>query len=364
MAMVGRLAALGPVGPGARLGILGGGQLGRMTALAAARLGISCHIFTPEDNGPASQVCPMVTLAAYDDLDALSRFAASVDVITFEFENIPAASVAHLAALRPVRPGWKALETAQDRILEKRFFNDLGIATAPWAPVTDGPQSLAEAVAKIGCPAILKTTRLGYDGKGQVRLNAPGDSAAAWAALGNRPAVLEGLVPFVSEISVIIARAPDGATACFEPTLNHHREGILHTSSVPAPIRPQTAIAARAIAESAALALDLVGLLAVELFVLADGSLLVNEMAPRPHNSGHWTMDACHTDQFEQFVRAVCGLPLGDPSRFRAMRMTNLIGDEVHDWPLLMATPGARLHLYGKVESRRGRKMGHVNTPV
>ncbi|MCF8481569.1 MAG: 5-(carboxyamino)imidazole ribonucleotide synthase [Rhodospirillum sp.] len=360
--MVNRTTSL-PIGPGGVLGIIGGGQLGRMTALAAARLGIRCHVFTPETNGPAEQVCAATTIAAYDDTRALEAFAGAVDAVTFEFENIPAASVARLAELVPVRPGWRALETAQDRITEKTFFNALGINTAPWVSV-DGVESLEAALAKLGHPSILKTTRLGYDGKGQARLTTETDPKAAWESLRTDAAVLEGFVDFTREVSVIVARGVDGATACFEPTENVHRDGILHTSTVPATLTTGQTETARAIATRAAEALDLVGLLAVEMFVTRTGDLLVNEMAPRPHNSGHWTMDACHVDQFEQFVRAVCGLPLGDPARFRPMRMRNLIGAEADAWPQLLARPGAKLHLYGKSESRPGRKMGHVNTPI
>jgi 5-(carboxyamino)imidazole ribonucleotide synthase len=334
-----------------------------MTALAAARLGIRCHIFTPDPDGPAEQVCAAVTIAPYDDFAALESFASAVDAVTFEFENIPAASVAHLAERIPVRPGWRALETAQDRITEKTFFNDLGIATAPWAPV-NGPDSLEAALETLGRPSILKTTRLGYDGKGQARLTAETNPKAAWDSLRTDAAVLEGFVDFTSEISVIVARGLDGATACFEPTENVHRDGILHTSTVPSALTADQAETARSIATRAAEALDLVGLLAVELFVTRTGEILVNEMAPRPHNSGHWTMDACHVDQFEQFVRAVCGLPLGDPTRFRPMSMRNLIGADADTWPELLAHPGAKLHLYGKAESRPGRKMGHVNIPT
>ncbi|WP_413203421.1 5-(carboxyamino)imidazole ribonucleotide synthase [Rhodospirillum sp. A1_3_36] len=352
-----------PIGPGRTLGIIGGGQLGRMTALAAARLGIRCHIFTPDSDGPAEQVCSAVTIAPYDDFAALEAFANAVDVVTFEFENIPAASVAHLAERVAVRPGWRALDTAQDRITEKTFFNDLGIATAPWVPV-DGLDSLDAALMKLGRPAILKTTRLGYDGKGQARLTAETDTKTAWDSLKTDAAVLEGFVDFTCEVSVIVARGVDGATACFEPTENVHRDGILHTSTVPSALTPNQAKTAQSIATRAAEALDLVGLLAVELFVTRTGEILVNEMAPRPHNSGHWTMDACHVDQFEQFVRAVCGLPLGDPTRFRSMRMLNLIGADADSWPRLLAQPGAKLHLYGKSESRPGRKMGHVNMPT
>ncbi|WP_041794443.1 5-(carboxyamino)imidazole ribonucleotide synthase [Pararhodospirillum photometricum] len=350
------------IGPGGWIGILGGGQLGRMTALAAARLGLRCHIYTPEAEGPAGQVASRVTVAPYEDLDALARWADSVDVITFEFENVPAASLASLAGRRPLRPGPRALEIAQDRISEKSFFADLGIPTAPWVPV-HGADDLRHGLAHLGGPALLKTARLGYDGKGQLRLDPTSDPEDAWRSLGQVPAVLEGLVSFSREVSVIVARGLDGAVACFDPTENVHRNGILHTSTVPAALSEDEAEAACRVAIRAAQALDLVGLLAVEMFLTMDGQIIANEMAPRPHNSGHWTMDACHTDQFEQLVRAVCGLPLGDPGRFRPLRMLNLIGDDVLDWVSHLARPGARLHLYGKHESRPGRKMGHVNFP-
>ncbi|MFD2234078.1 5-(carboxyamino)imidazole ribonucleotide synthase [Phaeospirillum tilakii] len=350
--------------PGGTVGIVGGGQLGRMAALAAARLGYRVHIFSPEPDSPAAQVAAAATVAAYTDPAALESFARAVDVVTFEFENIPADSVRRLAEIVPVRPSWTVLETAQDRIVEKRFFNGIGIATAPWRAV-DGVAALEAALAEIGRPAVLKTARMGYDGKGQVRIDADTDAAAAWAALGKAPggaagsAILEGFIDFQGEISVVIARGGDGAWAAFDPAWNVHRHHILHTSTVPAPIPAATATAAIDIARRAAEALDVIGLLAVEMFVTPDG-LLVNEMAPRPHNSGHWTIDACLTDQFEQFIRAVCGLPLGSPRRHSDAVMTNLIGDEAADWLDLLRDPEAHLHLYGKAEARPGRKMGHV----
>ncbi|HEY1720193.1 MAG TPA: 5-(carboxyamino)imidazole ribonucleotide synthase [Magnetospirillaceae bacterium] len=351
----------GRVAPGSTIGILGGGQLGRMTALAAAQLGYRSHIFCPDDDAPASQVTPLTTRAGYDDEAALTRFAQSVDVITFEFENIPAGAVRVTGAIKPVRPGLKALETSQDRVAEKRFFEREGIATAPWRPVMDFP-ALAPALAQIGRPALIKTVRMGYDGKGQARLkDESADLSAAWRSVGGKPCILEGMVDFEREISVIVARGVDGATRCYEPVENRHKDGILDTTTVPAPISAPLAREAEAMAIRAAQALDLVGLLAVEMFVTRDGRILASEMAPRPHNSGHWTMDAANTSQFEQLVRAICGLPLGDPSRFADAVMTNLIGDDIAQWPALITEPNTHLHLYGKTEARPGRKMAHVN---
>jgi len=353
-----------PLPPGSTIGIVGGGQLGRMAALAAARLGYRVHVFTPEADSPAAQVAARTTQAAYDDRAALESFADAVDVVTFEFENIPADSVRLLADRVPVRPGWSVLEVAQDRIAEKTFFNRIGIATAPWRPVGSAAE-LDAALAAIGRPAVLKTARFGYDGKGQVKIGPGTDAAGAWAALGlgeHAPggAILEGFIAFEGEASVIVARGVDGAWQAFEPCWNTHRDHILHTTTIPAPIDSATAHAAIEIARRSAEALGVVGLLAVELFLTPDG-LLANEMAPRPHNSGHWTMDACLTDQFEQFVRAVCGLPLGSPERHSDVVMTNLIGADSDLWLDILSEPAARLHLYGKADSRPGRKMGHVN---
>jgi len=353
-----------PLPPGSTVGIIGGGQLGRMAALAAARLGYRVHVFTPEQDSPAAQVSAAATVAEYSDEAAIAAFARSVDVVTFEFENIPADSVRLMASLVPVRPGWNVLETAQDRIDEKRFFNDLGIATAPWRAVTSAAE-LATALDEIGRPAVLKTARMGYDGKGQVRIDQDTDPAEAWAALGagltgGGQGILEGFIDFQGEISVIVARGADSAWAAFDPAWNVHRHHILDTSTVPAPISAATAAQAIDIARRAAEALNVIGLLAVEMFVTPTG-LLVNEMAPRPHNSGHWTMDACVTDQFEQFIRAVCGLPLGSAARHSNAVMTNLIGAEADRWREILADPESRLHLYGKAEARPGRKMGHVN---
>ena len=349
----------GRVAPGGTIGILGGGQLGRMTALAAARLGYRCHIFCPEPDAPARQVSAATTLAHYDDAAAIEVFARACDVVTYEFENVPSGAAQVASRFAPVRPGVRALETAQDRIAEKRFFEREGIATAPWRPVFDFP-ALGPALTQLGRPALLKTVRQGYDGKGQARILADTDPIAAWRAVGGHACILEGLVDFEREVSAIAARGLAGEIACFDATENVHLGGILHTSTVPAAIPPALAREAQAMAARAAERLELMGLLALELFVTRDGKLLANEMAPRPHNSGHWTIDACATSQFEQFVRAICGLPLGDPARIADATMTNLIGDEVERWPEFVKEPGARVHLYGKSEARPGRKMGHV----
>ena len=345
--------------PGSIIGIIGGGQLGRMAALAAAQMGYHVHIFCPDQDSPASHVAARTTIAAYDDGDALTAFARAVDVVTFEFENIPVASVELLSKLVTVRPSARVLEVAQDRISEKTFFNGLGIATAPWRQV-ESLTDLEHAVAALGRPSILKTARMGYDGKGQVKILDGTDLAAAWASLKTDRAVLEGFVTFDGEVSVIIARSPDGGHSCFEPVWNVHTNHILDTSTVPAPISAAQAQAAMDIAVRSAQALDMVGLLAVEMFLSADGRIIANEMAPRPHNSGHWTIDACITDQFQQFIRAVCGLPLGNPDRHSNAVMTNLIGSDIERWPDILTNPNAKLHLYGKAEAREGRKMGHV----
>ncbi|ACI99245.1 5-(carboxyamino)imidazole ribonucleotide synthase [Rhodospirillum centenum] len=351
------------IAPGATLGMLGGGQLGRMTALAAARLGYRTHVLTHEAEGPCAQVAAEATIVTdYTDRAALTRFAAAVDVVTLEWENIPTEAVAFLAERVPVHPGAGVLAVAQDRLREKGFANALGIGTAPFRAVRD-VAGLADAVAALGTPSVLKSTRMGYDGKGQVRL-APGtDLAAAWAEMGAPEGILEGWVDFALEVSVIVARREDGEMAAWPAVENRHRAGILDETLAPADIAPSVAAEADRIARALAEALGVVGLLAVEMFVTRDGTVLVNEIAPRPHNSGHWTMDFAETCQFEQLVRAVCGLPLG-PTGIRApARMKNLIGDEVAQWPALLAEPGAKLHLYGKAQARPGRKMGHVNRP-
>jgi 5-(carboxyamino)imidazole ribonucleotide synthase len=355
------VSADGALPPGSTIGILGGGQLGRMTALAAAHLGYRCHIFAPEAESPAALVSAAWTRAAYDDQATLRTFATAVDVVTYEFENIPVAGAEFLAPLVPVRPGAEPLRVAQHRGREKAFFQRIGVPVAPSALAASEADFIA-AVKQVGVPAIAKTTTEGYDGKGQARLNTGSDLAAVWAALGRRELIVEGFIDFTAEASVIAARARDGAVRCFPIGRNVHRAGILHTTTVPAGFDPAVLAQAEAIGRRAVEAFDLTGLLCVELFITRDGRVLANEMAPRPHNSGHWTQDACATSQFEQLVRAVCGLPLGPVElRARQVVMTNLIGDEAGQWPAIVAEPGAKLHLYGKRESRPGRKMGHVN---
>ncbi|GHE05356.1 phosphoribosylaminoimidazole carboxylase [Defluviimonas sp. 20V17] len=348
-----------PLATGATIGILGGGQLGRMLSVAAARLGFRTHIYEPAARPPAADVAHAVTTAPYEDEAALRAFASAVDVITYEFENIPTAALDLLEAHRPIRPGRRALAVSQDRIAEKDFLTGLGLSTAPYAGV-DSAQDLEAAIARIGTPAILKTTRLGYDGKGQARLRAPADAAAALAAMQGAPAVLEGFVDFSHEVSVIAARGPGGEVAAYDPGENVHRDGILHTTTVPARLSPAQRSDAVLIAARILNALDYVGVLGVELFVTAQG-LLVNEIAPRVHNSGHWTQNGCAVDQFEQHIRAVAGWPLGDGKRHSNVVMTNLIGEEIEQVPGLARESMCALHLYGKAEARPGRKMGHVN---
>lgn len=350
-----------PLAPGSTIGILGGGQLGRMSAMAAARLGYRCHVFAPEPDSPGMQVAAAHTLAEYDDLDALRRFAASVDVVTFEFENVPVETLRALEGLVPCRPGAKALSTCQDRIAEKRFLAAAGVPVAPWREVTDEAE-LEAAIAEIGLPAVLKTTRLGYDGRGQAVLRRPEDAAPAFARLAPRPLILEGFVPFVAEISGIAARGMDGAVAVYDAIENRHHHHILDLSFAPARLPAAAAEAARDHVARVAEALDLVGVVALEMFLLPDGSLLGNEIAPRPHNSGHWTMDACLCGQFEQHVRAVTGLPLGSPARHADAVMRNLVGPEgLAAWPRLVARQDVVAHWYGKAEARPGRKLGHAN---
>jgi 5-(carboxyamino)imidazole ribonucleotide synthase len=347
------------VEPGGIVGILGGGQLGRMTALAAANLGYRCHIFCPEPNSPAMQVTPLATIAAYDDQAALARFADAVDVITFEFENVPAATASLLAARKPVHPRPDVLAICQDRLREKDFIRAQGIATTEYRRVTSAAALLA-AIAEIGPRAILKTARWGYDGKGQVAIEPGTDAGATWSSLRTDDAILEARVDFAGEISVVLARGADGSIAAYPAVENRHVHGILDTTIAPATIDVALATRADAIARTLIVALDLVGVLAVEMFVTKSGALLVNELAPRPHNSGHWTIDACVTSQFEQLVRAVCGLPLGPPAAHSDAVMTNLIGPDVARWRDAVADPAARLHLYGKNSAPPGRKMGHV----
>ncbi|WP_244528609.1 5-(carboxyamino)imidazole ribonucleotide synthase [Methylobacterium gossipiicola] len=357
-----------PLRPGSTLGIVGGGQLGRMIALAAANYGLKVHVFAPEADSPAFDVSAARTIAAYDDVAALTRFAASVDVVTYEFENIPAAAAEALAAKAPLHPNASALATTQDRLTEKTFITGLGIETAPFRAV-DTAEDLTRALAEIGRPAVLKTRRFGYDGKGQRMIRAEGDldAAAILAEFGGAPCILEGFVPFEAEVSVVAARGIDGSFAAYEPCANEHRNHILAVTRVPAPgLAPQTEAAALGMARRIAEALDYVGVLAVEMFLVpqADGParVVVNEIAPRVHNSGHWTIEGAVTSQFAQHVRAVSGWPLGGTARTGGLAVTmhNLIGAEADDWSRLLAEGGAHLHLYGKGEARPGRKMGHV----
>jgi 5-(carboxyamino)imidazole ribonucleotide synthase len=348
--------------PGDTIGIVGGGQLGRMLAMAAAQLGLRCRVFSPDPDSPAFDVVANATCAEYADVEALELFASDVDVITYEFENVPAASAMILSARRPVLPDRKILETTQDRLIEKDFVKGLGIKTADYADVSS-PQTLHAAIAKIGLPAVLKTRRFGYDGKGQTIIRAGDDPDRAWDDLGTRSAILEAFVPFEREISVIAARSADGSIECFDVTENEHRDHILKVSRVPAAISDALAAQARDIAQRLAGALDYVGVLAVEMFVVPDdhgAQVLVNEIAPRVHNSGHWTLDGASISQFEQHIRAIAGWPLGKPLRHGDVTMTNLIGDEVNNYGDWLTVPGATVHLYGKGTPRPGRKMGHV----
>ncbi|WP_372605125.1 5-(carboxyamino)imidazole ribonucleotide synthase [Actibacterium sp.] len=345
--------------PGATIGILGGGQLGRMLSVAASRLGFSCHIFEPGTNPPAGQVAHRVTTAAYEDKAALRAFAETVDVITYEFENIPTSALDLLETLRPIRPGREALRVSQDRMTEKQFLADLGLKTAPFAAV-DTRKDLTAALASVGAPAILKTRRFGYDGKGQARIMSPDQADAAFDSMAGAPSVLEGFVDFSHEVSVIAARGVSGEVACFDPGENVHKDGILHTTTLPATLTGAQRTDAVLLAGKILNALDYVGVMGVELFVTRAG-LIVNEIAPRVHNSGHWTQDGCMIDQFEQHIRAVVGWPLGDGSRHSDIQMLNLIGDDMDMVPDLAAQPDVALHLYGKAEVKPGRKMGHAN---
>jgi 5-(carboxyamino)imidazole ribonucleotide synthase len=351
-----------PLPPGSIIGILGGGQLGRMIALAAARFGYRCHIFTPEEDAPAAQVSERCTLAEWNDHAALEEFGAACDVVTYEFENIPAGVAEDVGRRVPVRPDAGVLATCQDRISEKRFLSRIGIPTTRWQ-AADSQEGFVHAVEEIGRPSVLKSARLGYDGKGQVAIGEDADLARAWAEMVGETGttgVVEAWVDFQLELSVIVARSQVGDMATYVPVENQHENHILRRTVVPAPIAPTVADAADKIARNIAAELGLVGVLAVEMFVRPDGGLLVNELAPRPHNSGHWTIDACACSQFEQCVRAVAGLPLGPTDRNADAVMENLLGSEVDRWRDLAGDRDARLHLYGKREARPGRKMGHV----
>ena len=349
--------------PGATIGILGSGQLGRMLAMAALKLGLRCHIYAPESDAPAYDAASERTVAAFDDEATLARFADAVDVVTYEFENVPIGCVEFLEKRKPVRPGARALAATQDRLVEKTFLRDLGLATAPFCAVPDAA-ALAPALAKIGRPAVLKTLRLGYDGKGQAMIREGSELSALHRGLGGGPMILEGFVAFDCEASVVVARSLEGAMVAYDLCENEHDRHILARTHVPARVAPGVEAAAKALAAKAIEALDYVGVLAVELFVARDASggarLLVNELAPRVHNSGHWTIEGAQTSQFEQHIRAIAGWPLGSPARRGRIEMSNLIGDEADEWRDLLAQPDVSLHLYGKLETRPGRKMGHV----
>ncbi|WP_380053575.1 5-(carboxyamino)imidazole ribonucleotide synthase [Falsihalocynthiibacter sp. SS001] len=351
-----------PLETGATIGILGGGQLGRMLSVAASRLGFKCHIFEPGANPPAGDVAAHVTRANYEDLEALTAFAQEVDVITYEFENIPTEALDHLEKLRPIRPNRRALQVSQDRITEKDFLSELGLKTAPYAAV----QTLDElnaALETIGTPSILKTRRFGYDGKGQARLKSNDDAPSALEDMAGAPSVLEGFIDFTHEVSVIGARSADGQVSCFDPGENVHRDGILYTTTVPARLTASQRMDAVLLTANILNALDYVGVMGVELFVTPQG-LIVNEIAPRVHNSGHWTQEGCVIDQFEQHIRAVAGWPLGDGTRHADVEMLNLIGNDVEQIPTIAVEGNAAIHLYGKAEVKAGRKMGHVNRVV
>ncbi|HAH08826.1 MAG TPA: 5-(carboxyamino)imidazole ribonucleotide synthase [Alphaproteobacteria bacterium] len=343
----------------AMLGILGGGQLGRMLALAAGKLGLSVHIYAPEPDSPAAAVAAAFTCAAYDDTDALLAFAQSVAAITYEFENVPAATAELLNAHAPVRPNPRALAVTQDRWHEKSFIRAQDIATAPFYNI-ESEADLGPALAKIGPPAVLKTRRLGYDGKGQRLIRQGTDLAAAFDTFNRVPSILEGFVAFKRELSVIAARGLDGQFAAYDPVENQHQDHVLHRSLAPAKLTPEQRDKALAIAAAILSALDYVGVMGIELFEAADGSLMVNELAPRVHNSGHWTQDACTVSQFEQHVRAVMGWPLGSPERHSDAIMTNLLGEAAQGWDTRALGPHTSLHLYGKDAPRPGRKMGHL----
>jgi 5-(carboxyamino)imidazole ribonucleotide synthase len=356
------LKAASSLGRDAIIGILGGGQLARMLVIAAAKLGLRCHVLCPDPLSPAFDMVHRVTCASYSDLDALDRLAADADIITYEFENVPAETAIFLSSRKPVVPDPKILATTQDRLFEKKFLADLGVPTAAFAEVSSS-EMLHEALSIIGVPAVLKSRRFGYDGKGQLAIDHEIDPSAAWEEIGSQPAILETFVPFEREISVVAARSADGHIECFDVTENHHRDHILATSRVPAAVPSAIAVEARQIAEKIANAFGYVGVFAVEMFVVRDGadySLLVNEIAPRVHNSGHWTLDGASVSQFEQHIRAVAGWPLVKPIRLGRVEMINLIGDEVDGCAKWLTVPGASVHLYGKSAVRPGRKMGHV----
>jgi len=350
-----------PLAPGETIGILGGGQLGRMLATAAARLGFDVVILDPEPDAPAGRVSAHTIVAAYDEPQGLQALAALASVVTYEFENVPAAAVAQLAEMGvEVAPGPLALRVAQDRLEEKTFLNAHGAPTVAFAPA-DTPEAAVAAVEALGAPALMKTRREGYDGKGQRWVEHAADAARAFAELGGGPVILEAAAAFVRELSVIAARGRDGATAIYPLSENHHENGVLRRSIAPAQVAPALADQAERIAARILAGLDYVGVIGIELFEMADGRLLVNEIAPRVHNTGHWTQDGCEVDQFEQHIRAVAGWPLGPTHPVARVEMLNLLGAEADDWLRYAAEPETRLHLYGKRDAKPGRKMGHLN---
>jgi 5-(carboxyamino)imidazole ribonucleotide synthase len=353
----------GVINPGSTIGVLGGGQLGRMFAMAARRLGYRVHTFAPEHDTPTGQIADVEVVAPYDDVEAVRQFAKRVDVVTFEFENVSAEAAAAAEEHAIVRPNGHALAIAQHRIREKTFLAEHGLPVTPFAPVRSDAE-LAAAVDVVGCPAVLKTATFGYDGKGQVTIATAADAAQAWDALGRTEAVFEAFLDLDREISVIGARGVDGAWSHFGAIENAHCRHILDVSVSPANVPAAVAMLAVDVTRAVMEALDFIGLLCVEFFVTRDGRLLVNELAPRPHNSGHLTFDACRTSQFEQQLRAICGLPLGSPEQLQPAAMANLLGDLWQagepDWAAALAFPTAKLHLYGKASARVGRKMGHI----
>jgi 5-(carboxyamino)imidazole ribonucleotide synthase len=355
---------MAPILPGSTIGVLGGGQLGRMFAMAARRLGYRVHTLAPEHDTPTGQIADVEVVASYDDVAAVSRFANAVDVVTFEFENVSAEAAAAAEAETVVRPNGRSLAIAQHRIREKTFVAEQGLPVGPFAAIRSDAD-IAPAAARVGCPAVLKTATFGYDGKGQVKINRADEIAEAWASLGRRECVLEAFIDLDCELSVIGARGVGGEWAHFGPIANSHRNHILDVSVAPADVPASTAALAVDATRRVMDALDYIGILCIEFFVARDGRLLVNEIAPRPHNSGHLTFDACRTSQFEQQVRAICGLPLGAPDLLQpAAAMANLLGDLWEggepDWSAALSFPAVKLHLYGKASARPGRKMGHL----
>jgi 5-(carboxyamino)imidazole ribonucleotide synthase len=344
---------------GSTIGMVGGGQLGRMAAMAAARLGYHVHVYSQEPTGPTEQVCHAATIAEFDDEDALGEFAEHVDVVTFEWENVPVRTLKFLARLHPVRPSWEIQEMAQDRAAEKFFINESGIATTEWHEV-ETLEELEDAVDDLGTPCVIKSARFGYDGKGQVTIESPEDVESAWNDVGEVRSVVEAFVDYEMEMSTIVARSPTGQIAVYDAVENHHVEHVLDSTYAPASAELNACSRAADIAVTLAEKLELEGVLAIEYFLTRDGALLVNEVAPRPHNSGHWTIDACNTSQFEQFIRAVCNLPLGSPRRHSNAIMQNLLGPIGERWLETLKDPEAKLHLYGKADAYAGRKMGHV----